>query len=51
MIQKEYILKKVYTYSWNEDLNCATVMLKILAELHDLKLDSQVNDSALWYAW
>ena len=47
MIQEEYIREKVHTYYWDEDVNCATVMLKILAELHDLKLDLQVIDSAV----
>ena len=47
MIQEEYIREKVYSYYWDEDVNCATVMLKILAELHDLKLDLQVLQSAI----
>ena len=45
MIQTEYIREKVYTYYWDEDLNFATVMVKILAELHDL--DLQVIESAV----
>lgn len=47
MIQEEYIREKVHTYYWNEDVNCAIVMLNILTELHDLKLDLQVIDSAV----
>ncbi|WP_019553243.1 C-GCAxxG-C-C family protein [Propionispira raffinosivorans] len=47
MIQEEYIREKVHTYYWYEDVNCATVMLKILAELHDLKLDLQIINSAI----
>jgi C_GCAxxG_C_C family probable redox protein len=47
MIQEEYIREKVYTYYWDEDVNCTTVMLKILSELHNLKLDLQVLQSAI----
>jgi hypothetical protein len=47
MIIEESIRKKVHDYYWEDDVNCATVMLKILSELHDLKLDQQVVNSAI----
>lgn len=47
MIIEEYIREKVHNYYWEEDMNCATVMLKILAELHEVKLEQQVINSAI----
>jgi len=44
---EEYIQKKVYSYYWDEDVNCATAMLKILSELHGINLDLQVVNSAI----
>ncbi|AZO96406.1 C-GCAxxG-C-C family protein [Halocella sp. SP3-1] len=41
------IKERVHQYYWEEDLNCATVMLKILAEIFEVKLNSQVIDSAI----
>lgn len=40
------IEQRIKQYYWHEDLNCATVMLKILAEQHDIELSPQVIDSA-----
>ena len=37
----------MHDYYWEDDVNCATVMLKILSELYDLKLDQQVVNSAI----
>ncbi|MBU2703519.1 C_GCAxxG_C_C family putative redox protein [Sporomusaceae bacterium BoRhaA] len=47
MIIEAYIREKVHSYYWEEDINCATVMLKILSELHDLNLDQRVVNSAI----
>lgn len=47
MIIKEYIQEKVHRYYWEENINCATVMLKVLSELHNVKLDQQVINSAI----
>ncbi|MFW5985845.1 MAG: C-GCAxxG-C-C family protein [Halanaerobiales bacterium] len=41
------IARRVHDYYWQEDLNCATTMLKILAEIFELKLKSQVLHSAI----
>nr|WP_092074650.1 C-GCAxxG-C-C family protein [Dendrosporobacter quercicolus]NSL47614.1 C_GCAxxG_C_C family protein [Dendrosporobacter quercicolus DSM 1736]SDN06945.1 C_GCAxxG_C_C family probable redox protein [Dendrosporobacter quercicolus] len=44
---EEYIKSKVSGYYWNDDVNCATTMLKTLAELYEIELDRQVIDSAI----
>lgn len=41
------IKERVHQYYWEEDLNCATTMLKILAEIFEVKLNPQVIDSAI----
>lgn len=43
----EYIKKRVSDYYWNENINCATTMLNILSELHEINLDRQVINSAI----
>ncbi|SNS52293.1 C_GCAxxG_C_C family probable redox protein [Anaerovirgula multivorans] len=44
---KEIIDERVHDYYWKEDLNCATTMLKTLAEIFEIKLESQIIDSAI----
>ncbi len=43
----DMIKERVYKYYWEDDINCATTVLKILAEIFDLELTSQVTDSAI----
>jgi len=43
----EYIYAKVHSYYWQEDLNCATTMLKILSEIFNLNLQEQVVQAAI----
>lgn len=47
MKKEEYIEKRVSDYYWNENVNCATTMLNILSELHEIKLNLQVINSAI----
>lgn len=47
MRMEEYIKQKVSDYYWNENVNCATTMLKILSELHEINLDNQLINSAI----
>lgn len=44
---QELIKTRVHSYYWNDDLNCATTMLKILAELFQVELQPQLIDSAV----
>jgi len=44
---KKLIDERVHSYYWDEDLNCATTMLKILAEIFDVSLSKQVLDAAV----
>lgn len=44
---EEYIKSKVSGYYWNDDVNCATTMLKTVAELYEIELDRQVIQSAI----
>ncbi|SNY40036.1 C_GCAxxG_C_C family probable redox protein [Orenia metallireducens] len=44
---KELIEQRVHDYYWEEDLNCATTMLKTLGEIYKVKLDDQVLDAAI----
>jgi C_GCAxxG_C_C family probable redox protein len=45
--KEEFVKQKVSDCYWNEDVNCATTMLKILAEVHDINLNSQVIHAAI----
>lgn len=47
MIQDEYIKQRVSDSYWREDINCATTMLNILSELHEINLDRQVLNAAI----
>jgi hypothetical protein len=42
-----FVEKRVHAYYWQDDLNCATTTLKILAERLDISLELQVLDAAL----
>ncbi len=44
---KKMIDDRVHKYYWNNDYNCATTMLKILGEIHDVELHQQALDAAL----
>jgi hypothetical protein len=43
----ELVRQRVKKYYWENDLNCATTMLKILAEIFGVELAPQVLDAAL----
>jgi C_GCAxxG_C_C family probable redox protein len=50
MMMKEdssLINERVHHYYWNEDLNCATTILRILAEIFEINLCSQTVNSAI----
>jgi C_GCAxxG_C_C family probable redox protein len=44
--EKLFIPKQVHSYYWDEDINCATTILKVLAELNQLELPAQVVAAA-----
>lgn len=44
---EEHIQHRVSYCYWNEDVNCATTMLKIVADLHGVTLDRQVLSAAI----
>jgi hypothetical protein len=44
---QSFVQKRVESYYWNNDLNCATTNLLILSETFCVKLSDQVVDSAL----
>ncbi|HBE79759.1 MAG TPA: redox-active protein [Firmicutes bacterium] len=41
------INERVHYYYWNEDLNCATTVLKILEEIFDIDLNPQTVQAAI----
>ncbi len=43
---ENYIDKKVHNFYWEDDFNCAITMLKTLAEVFEVEVNSQVIDSA-----
>ena len=47
MNYKNLIEQKIKDYYWTDDINCATTTIKILAEVFNTKINSQVIDSAL----
>ena len=47
MQRDAYICQKVHCYYWDEDVNCATTMLKILSEIYQIQLDNQVINAAI----
>jgi len=46
MNRQDLIAKRVKQYYWHEDINCATTMLNILAEVFGIELQSQVLSAA-----
>lgn len=47
MENKEVIKTKVNKYYWQDDINCATVNLRILSEMFSIMISAQVIDAAL----
>ncbi|RPI03134.1 MAG: C_GCAxxG_C_C family protein [Ignavibacteriae bacterium] len=47
MDHTHFIHERIHHYYWNNNINCATTILKILAEVHGLKLQDQVIDGAV----
>lgn len=47
MNYKDLTNKRVHDYYWEKDLNCATTMLKILAEIFELELSAQLLNAAI----
>jgi len=47
MNKEAYIERRVSDYYWSENVNCATTMLKVLSELHEINLNQQVINSAI----
>mgnify|MGYP000350119222 CR=1 FL=1 len=47
MQKEEFVQKKVKEYYWEEDVNCATTTLKVLAEHFGIKLEEQIIDCAV----
>jgi C_GCAxxG_C_C family probable redox protein len=47
MDRTSFLRAKVHHYYWDDDVNCATAMLKVLAEMYGLELQDQVVDGAL----
>ncbi|MDQ7094455.1 C-GCAxxG-C-C family protein [Desulfosporosinus sp. PR] len=43
----EYINERVHSLYWNDDINCATTMIKILAEIFKADLCSQIIEAAI----
>jgi len=44
---REIINERVYKYYWEDDINCATTVLKTLANIYEIDLSSQIIDSAI----
>jgi len=44
---EKLICERVAQYYWQDDINCASASLKILGEIFDVDLQSQVLDAAL----
>jgi len=47
MKKQEFIEERVKEYYWEEDVNCATTVLKVLSEHFGVKLDTQIIDCAI----
>lgn len=43
----ELIENRVQHYYWDEDINCATTIIKTLAELFEIKLNNQLIDASV----
>ena len=44
--KRKLIEGQTHVYQWRDDLNCATIVLKILAEKYGMELHEQVLDAA-----
>lgn len=47
MSEEGIIGNRVHHYYWDYDFNCATTMLKILAEIYDVEILEQIYDAAI----
>ncbi|HOO38401.1 MAG TPA: C-GCAxxG-C-C family protein [Deltaproteobacteria bacterium] len=47
MDSEDFIRQRVHSYYWDEDINCATTCLRILAEKFSVVLEPQVLSAAL----
>lgn len=43
----EQINERVHKYYWEDDINCATTVLKTLAGIYKINLEAQIIDSAI----
>ena len=43
----EYLENRVAKYYWDDDINCATTIMKILSESFDIELNEQLIDAAV----
>ncbi|OOM74118.1 C-GCAxxG-C-C family protein [Clostridium sp. BL-8] len=46
-INRDIINERVNKYYWEDDLNCATTVLKTLGSIYKIELESQIIDSAI----
>ena len=46
-VSRDHIQKRVHTYYWRDDLNCATTTLRILEEAFGLTLNPHMFDAAV----
>lgn len=44
---EKWVTDKVHIYYWEDDVNCATTMLKILTELADMEIHQDVIKAAI----
>jgi len=44
---KEFIQERVHYFYWQEDINCATTMLRTLGEIFQVELSSQIINAAI----
>lgn len=44
---RDKINERVHKYYWKDDINCATAVLKTLAGIYEIDLESQIIDSAI----
>ncbi len=47
MTDQNLIKDRVHQYYWDNDLNCATTTIRILAEKFSMRIENQVYDAAL----
>lgn len=47
MQKTQFIQDSVEKFYWQDDINCATTTIKVLANYYELKLDDQIIDCAI----